>query len=184
MNIVIEGVDKVGKTTLCNLILEKFKDKLVYQKFPTEGVRDLILDKSITNIEKAKLCINEMESFVKYIDKDINYIIDRFWISTYIYQGNTEEIKEYILKRVKDGILSEFDIKYIFFIESDGIPLKILDIDIYERNKKYYTNKYKELFNNNWDLVSEYFDKMVRIKNNNIERTIKKIVDVLSPDLI
>lgn len=185
MNIIIEGVDKVGKTTICQLLLEIYKDKLEYIKFPSDNIRDSILDSSLSNKNKAELCLEEMENFVDDMERDYNYIIDRFWISTLIYQGNEEEIREYILERIDEGILKDLDVKYLFFIKSNHY-FRGLNEDLYERRRNYYIDQYNNIFNNEIDLLNIYFDKTIIINNerNKIEKSINKMVDILSPDLI
>lgn len=73
MIIIVEGIDRVGKTTLCNKLKEKFGyDILKFDKIEAEDVR-------CANYGSIKMFI-EMS---KYLEQ--NYIIDRFHWTEIVY---------------------------------------------------------------------------------------------------
>ena len=94
--IIIEGIDRVGKTTLANLIKRKFDAKVFKDKmFVAEDMKDRIL---IT--EKIATIVNMLKLWP--IDKML--VIDRFHLSEVVY-GDLD--REYINKDIKIDIYTK-----------------------------------------------------------------------------
>lgn len=81
MNILVEGPDVSGKTTLCNRIIEQLKSD--YPDYPIEYIHNsFISDDSVYESENHKLICKLTEN-IGHTDKFI--IVDRFYISEIIY---------------------------------------------------------------------------------------------------
>lgn len=107
MIIIVEGIDRVGKTTLCNMIEEStgikvFKNESFYGKrFGAE-----------TEIE----LINELINVVSCIDCDI--VLDRFHLSEYVYGVCDRGYNNLDIMRV-DEMLSKLQCVLIYVKPTD-----------------------------------------------------------------
>lgn len=186
MKFVIEGADKVGKTTICSKLIEVFKDRLKYKKFPSNSIRRRILDKDLSNTNKIDLLLDEMEEFLEGSNNDEHYIIDRWWISTLIYQGISKEDKDYIFDRIDKGEIGANKIKYLFYIESNVYRKTLGFKDIYESNRAFYLDKYEQFFNKEEEKLNKYFSKTIFIENKKreLEKTLSRMGDILAPEIL
>ncbi len=82
MVIILEGIDRVGKTTLVN----KLSEELNAEKFKAERI-DASYNKGESNIFNYGYCMGQVQLFNKtYADsKDRHIIIDRFHWTEYVY---------------------------------------------------------------------------------------------------
>lgn len=109
MIFVVEGIDKVGKTILCNKLSEKtgipvFKEDVNFkywiERFDKGLVRELLVEKMLSILRVLKLT-------------DSSMIFDRFHLSEYVY-GFIERLAgfDYKIKEI-DYILLEMDARII-----------------------------------------------------------------------
>lgn len=107
MIIIVEGIDRIGKTTLCNLLSSTYKIP-IYRHI---GERDLNAISNNTETEKL-LQISEICRL-----SDAFIIFDRFYFSDYVYgrvergydiykaDRNFKTIDDFIANDLKDAIL-------------------------------------------------------------------------------
>jgi len=134
MIIIVEGIDRVGKTTLCKKLSEelgipihKYKGLIEYNKMNNTEETDKIL----SNLR----ILNETKS---------NIIFDRLYMTDYVY-GNIE--RNYNPREsAKNLSLIENEIKNI----NDVILIYVVPTDINESSKQHGKDlkKYDELFYN------------------------------------
>lgn len=82
MIIIVEGIDRVGKTTLCDMIEEKYRDFMDFKRFRDDTrYAHNHLDKAV-NTEK----INTLQNLIEagFVD---NIILDRYHITEFVYGG-------------------------------------------------------------------------------------------------
>lgn len=107
MIVIIEGVDRVGKTTLCNMLKEcgyqVLNGKLKYDGNNTHIKQLVEHDRIFAQTDLLKL-----------IDNDINLVIDRFHLSQYVYGliNRGENDSEMIMTIDKD--LAKLNCKLVF----------------------------------------------------------------------
>jgi len=110
MLIIIEGVDKCGKTTLGNYLLKALPNAYMLKN----GTKPA--DGSYTERQKIKEAYEKMASVYSYGFKDSILIIDRYLISEYVYcikRGyNAEKDRE--LQETKELIESFGDVVLIY----------------------------------------------------------------------
>ena len=92
--IIIEGGENVGKTTLVNKLKEKYGDRIHYAKFPSSELMDLyknVVTMDDDSVTKTFDFIVDLitEEYEELKNKDI-VLIDRFHLSTLVYQGTGE----------------------------------------------------------------------------------------------
>lgn len=174
MILVIEGPDKSGKTTLCQEIKEQYN--FIYKKFPSEKIRNFILNRENKTISKIEKIIEDMEAFSNNIEKERNYIIDRWWISTLIYQGYNEIYRDKIIKLLEDSSLTKLNIDYLFYIKSN-LNLERDNNDMYEENLNIFVEKYELLFSVKNILLNKYFNNIYTLYNRKGE--LKECLDII-----
>lgn len=75
MIIIVEGIDRVGKTTLCNLINDVFDIK-------THKYKGIVEYKNMNNLEETDKTLG---LFQLAIETDIDIVFDRAYMSDYVY---------------------------------------------------------------------------------------------------
>lgn len=90
--IVFEGPDSTGKTTLLNEVLELYKDKVKLLAFPKSVKQPVVKDGRIkTEVVPFKIISdNDMaifETMLEYLDDRYVYLLDRSYISNYVYES-------------------------------------------------------------------------------------------------
>lgn len=164
MLIVVEGIDRVGKTTLCNKLQEigckVFKDSLF--KCLTE----------CTNREKALLAASSMHTLVNFANLFPNEIVvlDRFHATEFVYGAIERE--EFSLKAYErfvciEALLEKMEDNYLYvFVEPVDLSWSI------QRHGKDLT-KHQELF----ETVYETIDKKNKMKVNfyTLDEVVEKI---------
>lgn len=95
--IVIEGMDRIGKTTLINMIKKEYGDSFDYYEDPSvslpsaKGIKDLILESAgkVAKTTLMMLYIAARAEVTEYIRKSLdsgrNVICDRYSLGGYIY---------------------------------------------------------------------------------------------------
>lgn len=94
MIICLEGIDGSGKSTVVKHLMDLFGKKAVQLRTPgfIPEIRELVLnpERELHNETKAILFLAEMvevsHQMRKYHDSGIHVILDRFYLSTYVYQ--------------------------------------------------------------------------------------------------
>ena len=110
--IIIEGIDRVGKTTLANLIKRKFDAKVFKDKMlVAEDMKDrtIITEKIVTTVNMLKLW-----------PADKMLVIDRFHLSEVVYGILDREYVNNDMKKI-DGILSEIKGIQLILVEPTDI---------------------------------------------------------------
>lgn len=119
MIFVVEGIDKVGKTILCNKLSEKtgipvFKEDVNFkhwiERFDKGAVREILVEKMLSILRVLKLTGSNM-------------IFDRFHLSEYVY-GFIERFADL------DGLDSELRIIDDMLLEMDARIIVMHPLDI------------------------------------------------------
>lgn len=153
--IVIEGMDSIGKTTLINNIMKRYKN-LIYTREPGgntivgENIRKMLLDNNNNNMEEYTelllLCADRNqhieEIIIPTLDSGVNILADRYYYSTLIYQSN---------------ILNQLNNDYINMLFGN-IVVPDLVVSLYVKDKNVKNIK---------DVVNA--KEMDRIENNSID---------------
>lgn len=126
MIVIVEGIDRVGKTTLCNKFVEHG-----FKLFKDSYFGDMKITKDVA-LEKLNTSLRFLEIF-----KNENIVIDRFHMTEFVY-GALE--RNYTSSEVEiiDKKLSELDAILILVVPSDKSDLKRAseahgkDLEIYQ----------------------------------------------------
>lgn len=121
--IIIEGGDGVGKGSQLSLLLEYLKAHDIKSKFSREPggtvigekIRDLILDVNHTEMDpltEAYLYASSraqhvMELFLSVINTDTLLVVDRFYLSSIVYQGHARGQDVELIKHINKPILEK-----------------------------------------------------------------------------
>ena len=157
--ISLEGFEYSGKSTQINLLkryLKKNKIKSEFKREPgglknLEKIRKVLLNSNLNNQSLILFFFASRFELLSKINfqKDKLYIFDRYFDSTYAYQGNTKSDKnliKYLIKLIKKELLP----KVTFY----------LDIN----NKTLLERKKTRSFQNKFDRI--YLKKFLTIKKN------------------
>lgn len=154
--IAFEGPDTAGKSTVINILKQVLpiiygtKVKFIFSREPgntlnglnnkCEDIRKkLLTDKSLTTEEQAKLFAESRylhtKEIIEYIKKGYIVIVDRYLLSSLVYQGNILGLEKVV----------GYNLKSIDLLEENNITLNnvILNIDE-ETFKKRMANKSKD----------------------------------------
>lgn len=114
MIIVIEGIDRVGKTTLCNML----SSQLDMAVFKDSRMAEL---ENIPSYQKADAAVSSMNTIVNmyeqlYASCDLSIVLDRFHATEYVY--GTLERNSFVDKANKyfDAIEKRLEEQDYFFI--------------------------------------------------------------------
>lgn len=77
---IIEGPDNSGKSTFISNMLEKYQDICKELKFPKK-----VSDGRFSLTTRSEVAI--FEEMIKHLDPEKLYIVDRCYISNYVYEG-------------------------------------------------------------------------------------------------
>lgn len=113
MIIVVEGIDRVGKTTLCKMIEKEF-DCLLFKDSMMKGLE------AVPNRFKPDLAVSSMNTILNMyealqISADFDIVLDRFHATEYVY-GTIE--RNYPLVHAKEyfnAIEDRLEEKYNYF---------------------------------------------------------------------
>lgn len=160
MIIIVEGIDRVGKTTLCNLISSEMKIPI-------------LKDRTVSGMEKTQSITREIATekifttlnVLRALGPKTDIIIDRFHVSEWVYgQVNRGYINDFMPLHI-DSELAKLN-AVLILVEPDDIELSI---------KKHGSDlhKHDELFKK----YMIYFSIMRRL------RCTYSNLDVVLPDL-
>jgi thymidylate kinase len=157
MIIIVEGIDRVGKTTLCNMLNEEFD-------IPIHKYKGLIKYNKMDNTEETDKTLGLVQ-LLKETNSDI--IFDRTFFSDYVYglfeRNYDVDVAIYNFKLI-DKVLSEMDDVFLIYV----IPVDVQKSsnehgkDLYEYNEEFYylfkhseiKNKYRVTYNTLSEAIS------------------------------
>lgn len=173
MIICIDGIDGIGKTTVCNLLRMEIGAEILKVRVSNEeqsyfNSLKLIDSKFLFWFQKFIESYNEID-----INDKKKYIIDRSIYSNIIYHKlfgcklSIQEFEQLVPK-----------IEYKFFLTSDYETWK--DRFLKKKSFDFYENKIYEKKDFKIELEKEYSALgFIKVNNNNIKDTIKQIVNHL-----
>lgn len=139
--IVFEGGEACGKSTQINLLKKQLSNKnFIFTREPggtkiADEIREIIVtgskDKLLPKTELALIYAARNEHLNKVIlpnlEAGINVISDRFNLSTYIYQGQAENLGHELIDKFNQLFLNNFspDLTYIFDIDQETANKRI-----------------------------------------------------------
>ena len=194
--VVIDGLDKVGKTTLINKLKTAFEEFVFVSdpsKISAESIREILLNDSSLNWEtKTALFIAARKELLEKeilpeLAKGKTVIADRYWGSTYAYQGivlktdkKSRKEKTKMIKRLHKimGVNKKPDCEIILLSKKPfSTPDALNAMDNYcsdnrieiERNFINYSN----LKHNDWPFHIFYVDEH---SEENIYSIVKEII--------
>lgn len=148
MLIVIEGIDGAGKTSVCNELFSSYPHDAQFLRTPGgafKEVRELVLNPDYNMDKMAKLFffLGEMIHITNQLDlsndkKD--YIFDRFFPSTYIYQvamrrDEISFIERNLLNSLFMGFMPNIDLTVILTVDSGvGMARSAKDLEFGKRD--------------------------------------------------
>lgn len=107
MVIIIEGIDRVGKTTLAN----KLKDEINALNFKADRIEVPLLKLDEANALNFGYCMGQVQLFNQTYakSKTDNIIIDRFHWTEYVYTKihRDKQVSKYYLNKIDAEILKE-----------------------------------------------------------------------------
>lgn len=117
MIVVVEGIDRVGKTTFCNALKEKFGEKVVI--FKDEMAEFLREERKNKQMLMAASSMNTIINFHNQFLQDKVLVLDRFHTTEYVYGVVERGVKKKKAKRIMMSIESELnkldgDYRYIY----------------------------------------------------------------------
>ncbi|MBO0473936.1 dTMP kinase [Enterococcus ureasiticus] len=183
--IVIEGVDGVGKTSVCNdlkKVIEKKTDKKVMitketaYNYLSSKIVDLILNKKMDKVTELFLFLScrrqhYLDVIAPELFKGTILICDRFTLSTYVYQGGI--IEENVITDLNSLAIENFIPDITFFLDASTYNLKKRiskkQKDRFERkiDVQFYVKEYKRL-------LKKYDDNTIVIDSN---KSLNEVVD-------
>ena len=163
--IVIEGVDGVGKTSVCNELKKAIEGKTGQKAMITKEtaynclsskIVDLILNKKMDKVTELFLFLacrrqHYFDVIAPELFKGTILICDRFTLSTYVYQGKF--IEENIITHLNNLAIENFDPDITFFLDASTYNLekriteREKEKDRFERkvDVQLYIKEYKKL---------------------------------------
>ena len=189
MFITFEGIEGCGKSTQAKKLHEFFLSKklnAILTREPGgtlvgEKIREILIDGKIAKLEaKTELLLNfaaRLEHVEKLIKPALNsgqiVISDRFFDSTFAYQGSAFGIDEKVIEEIKKITIDDFKPDITFFID---IPVSLA----FERIKGRLTNNRYEKFGHEFhqkvrDGFLDLAEKNPRIKTIDGTMSIEKI---------
>jgi thymidylate kinase len=117
MIVIVEGIDRVGKTTLCNKLKSDLGFKILKDEVfkPEHFTEEIIAEKFLTTVNMLKL-----------LNKDIDIVIDRFYLSEAVYGLMERKYDSKYLKKIELELL-----------KLDAIIILVNPTDIEESSKKH-----------------------------------------------
>lgn len=148
--IVIEGAEGVGKTTIAKKLVSELNDigyESIYFREPggndmCEKIRNLALYNEIDAVtETLLMCaarsINVEKNILPSIDAGKIVVLDRFTLSTLVYQGILGGVNIKFINEINKLICKKLDSSiYQFILECDPYTcIKRIESDHHEKNK-------------------------------------------------
>ena len=145
--IVIEGIDKAGKTTQANLLMRKFKSKCVKFDFPDyttpigKEIKQFLDGKRVYSdqVKMMLLSANRWEKKTeidKIISKGTTIIMNRYYQSNLVY-GVSKGLKLDWLLALDEG-LPQADLVIVIDIKTDTLVTRSKNsvIDVFEKDRE------------------------------------------------
>lgn len=157
MIIIVEGIDRVGKTTLCDMI-EKQLGMRVYKKEREGGNENTSLPANILNFGNAT---GHLSFWKSDVCKDMNFVVDRFqW---------TEMVYSKILRKTPNGFMNIINSQLEKMDNVVMVLVKPVDLEWSSKKHGSDLSEYDEMFN---DLFSEYEGNKLLASFYNLQETV------------
>lgn len=188
MIIIIEGIDRVGKTTLCEMIENRYRDIVDFRRFRDDTRYSHNYLNREVNTEKINTLQNLLETgFIE------NIILDRYHITEFVYGGIERSYKNEDMFDI-DRRLAELDKKdtldeeeqevdpgmmFTGEVHNDVVLIYVVPVDIktaseshghnLERHLEWYNDFYRrtlisrkvEVDYNTFDIALEFLDSVI-----------------------
>ncbi len=175
--IAIEGIDGSGKTTIVNELKTIYPD-IVTTRMPggtdfSESIRDTVRNADVskevqTLLYSASILDNLLSVVTPKVNRGINVISDRCFLSTFVYQAIGTIIEKPLLELIKNTQLCKPDL--IIFVDisldkalerENGIDRK----DVTDRYSRMDIDRKKSIYDNYQNIVkSQWSDNSSMIK--------------------
>jgi len=169
--ISFEGFEYSGKSTQIDLLKKYFKKNKIKSEFTREpgGIKDLekirevIVNSSFSNKSLILFFFAsrfELISKIELLNQNKLYVFDRYFDSTYAYQGKNAEDKK-IIKNL------------ISLIDKKSIPKITFYLDInknslFERKKsRSFQNKFDQIYLNQYERIKKNYNELTKLKIGN-----------------
>lgn len=161
MIVIIEGVDGVGKTTLCQQIVEKYNYEYIKESY-TDDCKE----------KEHRITLMLQRLFLKK-----NYIYDRTTLIddfVYSFLNQTEStLSEYF--DIITNLLDRCQIIHLYLDE------KIRSKRLNERGDQYITNDQIEQIAENYERFYNYLDNVQYVElSGNLEKDVEKVMEVIN----
>lgn len=160
MIICIDGVNGVGKSTVIKQLQEKLPT-VSFARLPgwsgsktCQGIRDLLDSNDLDKFTRLHLFIADMNEFINKHDPSKVWIVDRSFISTFVYQ-TMEGIVSTDIHYALLPIIDKFD--YLVLLHGDPKLLQARMDNRNTRTLKPYTNIDIETYQNEYFKWSEIY---------------------------
>ena len=162
MIIIVEGIDRVGKTTLC----EKLNNELSIPIYKNKGI---IKYSKMNNIEETDKMFKLLDMYE--LTKDFDVIFDRFNISDYVY-GSIERRYDRSIARTNMEMINERLANF-----DDALLILVTPTDIERSSKEHGKDlkEYNDMFKDAFDGV--YFRK-IECNYNEIDDVVKIVKEM------
>ena len=114
MIIVVEGIDRVGKTTLCEMIEDKYRNVLDFVRFRDDTRYAHSHGDRLINTEKINTLQNLMEAGI--VD---NIILDRYHITEFVYGGVERNYKNIDMFDVDERLSKMGAVILVYVVPAD-----------------------------------------------------------------
>lgn len=162
MIIIVEGIDRVGKTTLCKKLSKKFN----IQIFKNEK----FLGKYIGADTEIEL-INEIINFVKTLN--VNVIFDRLHLSEYVYGKMERDYENETVFDLENKMIKSFDDLFLILVVPTNIDKSSLEHgkDLKPYNKEFISvfekSNIKNKFICNYNELDAIVERISEVQNGN-----------------
>ncbi len=188
--ISLEGFEYSGKSTQINLLkryLKKNKIKSEFKREPgglknLEKIRKVLLNSNLNNQSLILFFFASRFELLSKINfqKDKLYIFDRYFDSTYAYQGNTKSDKnliKYLIKLIKKELLP----KVTFYLDINNKTLL-------ERKKtRSFQNKFDRIYSKKFLTIKKNYNELIKTNIGNrkfIKIDANKSKDQIHTDIV
>ena len=164
MIIIVEGIDRVGKTTLCNRLSNEFN-------IPVHKYKGIVDYKNMKNIEETDKMLMAIQLLQ---ETNSNIILDRFSFSDYVYGLIERDYATIPASKnlfLVDEALSKIDDVFLILVEPTDIERSSLehgsDLSMHKKmfddvfKESHVKNKWKCTYNTIGEVVS-----FIKSKNN------------------
>ena len=165
MIIVVEGIDRVGKTTLCDMIEERYRNVLDFMRFRDDTRYAHSHGDRLVNTEKINTLQNLMEA--GFVD---NIILDRYHITEFVYGGVERNYKN----------IDMFDIDERLSKMGAVILIYVVPTDVEKSSREHGVNLSRHLawYNDFYDHITK-IEKKVKVGYETLDAALTYIDSVL-----